>query len=287
MEFFIRNRTIVALISFSLFSIISLSIQSSTFTMSVEGVGSALTLPFQRMYDGFQGGIGRFWAGFTELSDLREELRDTRSQLQRYESTAEELSEIKRENERLRQLLGLRDMIEYRSLPATIISKDPDNWFRTLVINRGRRDGIKKDMPVVAYTGETKAVIGRVIEVRNSISRIEPIISPALRIGVRLQDSRYPGLMYGYSTRSNLCIVDYISRNAAVVFGAMVITSGQGGVFPPGLPVGTVVKTENVESSAYQRAVIKPLIDYNLLEDVFVILKSPDPEFLEFLQEER
>ncbi len=277
----------VAFISFTLFCIISLSIQSSTLVLTLEGIISAITMPFQKAYDGAQGGVSRLWAGFTELTEVRDELKKTRSNLQKYESMAGEMSELKRENDRLRELLGMKERVEYASIPATIISKDPDNWFRTIIINKGSGDGIKVNMPVIAYQGGQKAVVGTVIEVRGSISRIAPIISPTVRIGVKLQESRFPGLLCGYSGNSNLCKMDYISRAAYIRFGDMVITSGQGGVFPPGLLVGTVIKSYSLESSAYQRAIVKPVIDYNLIEDVFVIKKDLDKDLFEIFDEDK
>jgi len=278
---------VVAFISFTLFCIISLSIQSSTLVLTLEGIISAITMPFQKAYDGAQGGVSRLWAGFTELTEVRDELKKTRSNLQKYESMAGEMSELKRENDRLRELLGMKERVEYASIPATIISKDPDNWFRTIIINKGSGDGIKVNMPVIAYQGGQKAVVGTVIEVRGSISRIAPIISPTVRIGVKLQESRFPGLLCGYSGNSNLCKMDYISRAAYIRFGDMVITSGQGGVFPPGLLVGTVIKSYSLESSAYQRAIVKPVIDYNLIEDVFVIKKDLDKDLFEIFDEDK
>jgi len=287
LEFIIRHKSVVAFISFTLFCIISLSIQSSTLVLTLEGVISAITMPFQKAYDGAQSGVSRLWAGFTELTEVRDELKKTRSNLQKYESMAGEMSELKRENDRLRELLGMKERVEYASIPATIISKDPDNWFRTIIINKGSGDGIKVNMPVIAYQGGQKAVVGTVIEVRGSISRIAPIISPTVRIGVKLQESRFPGLLCGYSGNSNLCKMDYISRAAYIRFGDMVITSGQGGVFPPGLLVGTVIKSYSLESSAYQRAIIKPVIDYNLVEDVFVIKKDLDKDLFEIFDEDK
>jgi rod shape-determining protein MreC len=286
-EFIIRHKSIVAFISFTLFCIISLSLQSTTFTLSIEGIISAITMPFQKAYDGAQGGVSRIWAGFTELTQVRDELMKTRDKLQKYESMTDEMSEIKRENDRLRGLLGMKERVEYNSIPASIISKDPDNWFRTIIINKGSIDGIKENMPVIAYQGGQKAVVGTIIEVRRSISRIAPIISPTVRIGVKLQESRFPGLLSGYSGNSNLCRMDYISRAAYIKFKDMVITSGQGGVFPAGLVVGSVIKSYSLESSAYQRAIVEPVIDYNLVEDVFVIKKDMDKDLFEIFEMEK
>jgi rod shape-determining protein MreC len=113
-------------------------------------------MPFQKAYYSVQQGVHMLWAGFTELGDVRDELVRTREKLQHYEAVAEELGEIKKENERLRQLLDMQQRVEYASISATIISKDPDNWFRTIVINRGEADGVRVNMPVIAFRGEER-----------------------------------------------------------------------------------------------------------------------------------
>ncbi len=285
MEFLIRHKSIVTFIAFSLFCIISLSVQGSGFTLTFEGIISGIFCPFQKGYNAVQGGTGRLWAGFSQLDRVKEDLQMTRKKLETYEALDEELTEIRNENLRLRNLLEIKERLRYNSIPAFVISKDPDNWFRTLVINRGQRDGVTLNMPVVAYQGDTKAVVGKIVEVRGSLSRVEPIISPDIKIGIKLGESKFPGLLTGYSHNSNLSKVDYITRAAQVKFGDVIVTSGQAGVFPPGLVIGTVVKTELPESNPYQKIIVKPVIDYDLLEEVFIILKKPDADLFNLFEE--
>ena len=274
----------MAFIGFTLFCLVSLTMKTSTPIVSIEGLGNLFVMPFQKGYDGLQGGVHRFWAGFTELGELRDELQRTRQKLMKYEAIAEELGEIKKENERLRAVIQMKERIEYESIPAIVISRDPDNWFRTIILNRGSSDGVKVNMPVVAYHGEEKAIIGKIIEVRGSVSRVLPIVAPDMKLGVMLQGSRFPGLLKGLSSGSNLCIMDYVSKSVLVKFGDIVVTSGQGGIFPAGLLIGKVLKAEIMEASAYQRAIVTPIIDYNRIEDVFIIKKEPDNEFMELLK---
>ncbi len=287
MEFLIRHKSIITFAFLSLFCLVSLSLKSSSMTLSVEGVGSTLVMPFQKGYHAVQQSVHMIWAGFTELRQVRDELRKTREKLQKYEGMSEELSEINKENDRLRQLLNMQQKVTYESIPATIISKDPDNWFRTIIVNRGSADGVVVDMPVIAFSGEEKAVVGRVTEVRRNISRILPIISTDMKLGVLFQESRFPGLLTGYSSSSNLSLMDYISKSATVKFGDVIVTSGQGGIFPQGLLVGKVLKSFVTESSAYLKAVVKPIIDFNQIEEVYIIKKAPDKEMLDLFGEDK
>lgn len=268
---------------FFLFCIISLSVHTSPLTLSLEGMGRAFITPFQKGYNGAQQNVRKLWAGFTELGDVRDQLRLTREKLQHYEAVAEEVSEIKKENDRLRKLLDMQKRVTNDSIAAIIISKDPDNWFRTIVVNRGSSDGVRINMPVIAYVGEEKAVAGKVVEVRGSVSVIEPIISTGMKLGVMLQESRFPGLLSGYAANSNFAIIDYINKSAAIKLGDVVVTSGQGGIFPQGMLVGKVIKSFVSESSPYQRAIVAPIVNYNQIEEVFIIKKEPDKELMEVM----
>jgi rod shape-determining protein MreC len=285
LDFIIRFRSILALIFFSLFCLISMSVYSSKFSLSVEGVGSAFILPFQKGYHSMQQGIHMLWAGFTELNDVRDELDKTRKQLQKYEAASEELDQIKSENQQLRSMLGMKAKVGYDSIPGMIISKDPDNWFRTIIVNRGSNDGVKVNMPVLGYNGDMKAIIGKVVDVKTSVCRILPIISPELKIGVMMQDSRYPGLLTGYSANSVLCRVDFLSRSAQLKPDDVVITSGQGGIFPQGLVVGKIQKVIAYKTSSFQQVVVKPIIDYEQLDQVFIIREEPDSEIMQLLKD--
>jgi len=275
-----------------LFCIISLSVHGSGVTLTTKGIMGAIVMPFQKIYD-YALGAGKFWVGSSEYDRIKNELLLTRAKLQAFESTYEEISEIKKENNRFRALLGMKEQLKYDSIVANVISKDPDNWYRTLVINRGKNDGIMVNMPVVAYQSVAndntktliKGVVGKVVEVRGSVSHIQPVIAPEIKIGVEIGENKFPGLLSGYSHNSNLCVVSYITRAANVKFDDMVTTSGQAGVFPPGLIIGKVIKSEVLESSPYQRAIVKAFIDYNLIDEVFIIKKVPNKEIFELFGE--
>ncbi|MCU0822535.1 MAG: rod shape-determining protein MreC [Spirochaetes bacterium] len=284
MDFLIRNKAIILFIAFTIFCIISLSIQSTSFTLSVEGIGSLMLLPFQKAYNAVTEGTHLFWAGFTELKDIKAELEKTKARLREYEDLSEKT--ILDENERLRQLLNLQEHVPFEFIPCSIISKDPDNWFRTVLINRGSDDGIKENMPVISFYGGEKVVFGKVIEVRGSVSRIDPIIASKMNIGVMFLESRYVGLLSSYNYDPEYCLMNYIKKSAPVSPGDKVITSGQGGIFPKGILVGMVIKSFMNESATFQEAIVKPFIDYANVEEVYVIKKEIDSDIRQLLKVE-
>ena len=285
MEFLVKNKSLIAFITFSLFCIVALSVSTSKTIVNVKGIGSAAVYPFQKGYSSAQGGIRRLWAGFTDISSLKEELRKTQIRLQKFESESEDIARLQQENDHLRDQLGMKYRVVYDSIPASIISKDPDNWFRTIIVDRGSEDGVMVNMPVVAFADGQRAVVGKVVSVKSNFAKITPIISPELRVGVMFQESRYQGLLRGQSTRSKLSVMEYISRSAAISSEDIVVTSGNGGIFPEGLLVGTVLRSDIPDAGGYQRAVVKPFINYDLIREVFIIKKVPDMEFLNMLED--
>ncbi len=95
-----------------------------------------------------------------------------------------------------------------------------------------------------------------------------------------------PAFLSGYSAIGKLCVIDYVDKTATIKPGDIVITSGQGGVFPQGLLVGVAVKSFPSESGAFQRVLVKPYINFDLIENVVVIKKEPDKEILKLIQDE-
>jgi rod shape-determining protein MreC len=167
------------------------------------------------------------------------------------------------------------------------VAKSPQNFYRTLIVNRGRDDGIQRWMPVVAYQDEEKCVVGKIIDVQKFSSRIQPMIEQSSYTAAMLKDSRYSGILQGQSPTSDLCLLQYIDRRADVKYGDVVVTSGMGGVFPKGIVLGTVVSVSKKQYGIFQEAYVQPVIDYGRLEEVYIITKVVTGEFLNLLEEER
>jgi rod shape-determining protein MreC len=182
---------------------------------------------------------------------------------------------------------------------AEVISQDPDNWFRTIIINKGSADGVATYMPVVALQtvtlpaennkpAETKLVVGivgKVIQVNPHSARILPLTDQFSRIGVNVKKTGHWALLNGQSPHQDAPLIDYLSLGVFISQGDEIVTSGGDGIFPRGLPVGIVGK--RIERlGSFQKAEITPVIDFKKLDFVIVIQKKVDTESLNFLAAE-
>jgi rod shape-determining protein MreC len=154
---------------------------------------------------------------------------------------------------------------ESRYLAVSVIGLDPSPFVRSISIGAGSDRGLAYGMPVVSETG----LVGRIIEVNATSSRVQLITDPQSAVNVRLQDSRAEGLVVA-QPNSELQ-VDLISHEAQVSPGELVLTSGLGGVFPPDLPVGHIVSVRTRDFELFQQAVLEPVVDFENLEIVLII----------------
>lgn len=213
---------------------------------------------------------GGLWSGvrsvFTlgrsaEIDELRERIRDLEGELVSVE-------ELRLENERLRELLDYRNEQDNNLLLARVIGRDPSNWFQAIRLNRGAADGIRTNMPVVLPSG----LVGRVLDVAEHSSTVLLITDPQGGVGTLVQETRTPGVVKGNLDRTGHLVMSYLTREHTIEPGQAVVTSGLGEVFPSGIPVGRIIEVQNDPSGLTQTAEIVPMVDFNRLEEVYIIL---------------
>jgi rod shape-determining protein MreC len=161
-------------------------------------------------------------------------LRATNARLLRWQAAARALAT---ENAQLRDLLRFVPDPPVKYIAARIITDSGGTFVRTMLVNAGRRDGVRRDLPVVIGDG----LIGRIVETGERVSRILLINDLNSRIPVTIGPDRERAVLAGDNTNQPKAI--YLAANARVTTGVRIVTSGQGGVFPPGLPVGIVAST--------------------------------------------
>ena len=175
------------------------------------------------------------------------------------------MKELSLENERLKRLLIFRGRTAYKTIPAQVIGHDPSNWANIVYIDKGRNDGITPKMAITTDEG----LAGKVMEAGEFLSRVMLINDPDSRIAVLVQRSREQALLCG--TLSKRCRMIYISPDADVKPGDLVVTLGSGKTFPKGLLIGRIVDVFEDMGGLYRSAIIKPAADLQRLEEVLCI----------------
>lgn len=205
---------------------------------------------------------------FIDVNNLKEEnnqLKDRNSQL---EQALRELEKIKTENETLKEYLDLTEKYgEYKTIPGYIINKDFSNYSKTVTINIGTKDGVQKNMTVIADQG----LVGHVISVTEDTSKVETIVDTASSVSCMMSTSKDSIICKGTLDANSQLKAMYIPTDANIVQGDSVETSGLGGIYPKGIHIGLVKKIENTQNITDRYAIIETAVDFTKLDSVLVI----------------
>ncbi len=177
-----------------------------------------------------------------------------------------EADEVFLENARLKNLLTFKQNAPYKVIAARVIGRDPSNWSSAIIIDKGKKSGIKKGFVSVTFLG----LVGRVAEASDSTSKILLITDPNLSVSAMVRRSRQEGLVVG--SLGGSLIMKYLPKECDINLGDQVITSGLTPNYPKGLLIGTVAETGEELSSSLRYAVIKPAVNLAALEEVLVII---------------
>jgi len=197
---------------------------------------------------------------------LKKERNDLELKNQELMTQLAELNKLEEENRNLRQALGLGLEKDFKLSFALIISKDISQDF--ILIDKGKRDGILKDMPVIT---EEKVLIGKITEVYDKFSKVMLISNKQSSFDVKILDqNECSGVIKGLGDFNLL--LDLIPLEKEVSLGDIIVTSCLGGIFPDNLLVGEVKKVEKTDIESFQQADIEPIFDLFKSRNVFIIL---------------
>ncbi len=226
----------------------------------------ALTSPIQRALIWTFDGAWSLWKGYADLRGVRAENLSFRDQNRRLQSEANELAEVRAENQRLRRLLEYTQASPDPQLTARVLGVNPAATLLSLRIDRGESDGLRRGMPVVTPDG----VVGIVQRVTGSFADVVLITDLNSKIAVKMQRSRVRATATGKGENRALHLENAL-RTEDVQEGDQVVTSGTDGVFPPGLIVGRITSLQRRNYGMVQSAEIAPAVDMTKLEEVLVI----------------
>lgn len=255
--------------------------------MFLTGLERTRTLPFEvairEMLAPFQKGITSIINtadNYTAYFEDNELLRRQNEQLQQKVSNLEEeiysLQEQKLENERLRALLDYQQekYDNYDLELAKVIGRNPTNWYEMIILDKGKKQGIRPGMVVVNHDG----LIGRVVQVSINTAHVLLILDREGAVGGRILENRYtPGVVVGVDNSQYLEMI-HLSHDVPIEPNQTIVSSGLGGVFPGGIRIGKVIEVTLEPQGLTKTAKIKPFVDFDRLEEAFIIKRVKKTE---------
>jgi rod shape-determining protein MreC len=264
-----RTRTIVGVLLLLSLTLVVLSLRGgdgprtgvSGFFAPVENAAAAIVRPVRD----FVGSIGSLGSKDQQISDLQKQIDDLKGQLNSSEYDRNRAKE-------LNDLLRLAGAGQYRIVPSQVIAFGPEQGFaRTVTLDSGRNDGVKVDQNVVNGQG----LIGRVVSVTATTSTVLLIIDSTSTVGARVESSMEVGYLNGTGDSQTLEL-QLLDPFAPVQVGQRLVSWGvKGGVYAPGIPLGTVTEVRGTPGQLTRVATVKPFVDLTSLDLVGVIVQPP------------
>ena len=206
----------------------------------------------------------------SQIEKLELELEKVRLELLKFRTTQNELEIIRKEKQYLEKILQYQQSLPYTSKPAKVIGKDPQNFFNTLTINKGTRHGIRVGFPVIGFTEEGYALIGKIFRIEQTTSQVITLLDPRCQVGVLLEETGDTGIMKGKLPTLPLCQIEFIDRHSKISEGMKVVTSGMGEKYPSGIPVGRVSQVLRENYGLFQSSTVSPDVNFFKITDVFI-----------------
>lgn len=260
---------LTVVVALALISLIKYTGFERPFLNSTEAFFRELLAPVQGAVMKAASKVDSFFNAAFSFMKLRSENERLKKVIEDLKEENAVLKEYREENIRLKRLLDLKETLnEHYSLTAArVIGRNPENWYSTLTIDKGFRDGIRKNMPVISDRG----LVGRIASVSANTSEVLLITDREGAVAAMIQQTRTPGVVEGLGPNTDELQLIHLPYDAPVGKNQVVITSGLGGVFPKGLRIGYVKGVYPEANGLMKRAVIEPFVDFDRLEEVMII----------------
>jgi rod shape-determining protein MreC len=263
----VKLRAIVLLATVAAVCLILLTLQMRGKAAGASDLLAVVTTPIQSTLARVNHATVGVWSTYREWKNVRSENRRLRDEAQRLRVEALRVSETLEENQRLRRLLALKQAMPLATLSGEVIAREWGGWVRSLTVNRGRADRVTRLTAVIAPDG----LIGRVVDVRPCASIVQVLTDPASTVGALVVRSRTQGIVEG-EPRGTLRF-KYMARDGdGIQVGDLVVTSGAGGLFPRGIPVGRVRAIDDRGSALFSYAHLTPAVDFARIDEVLLIV---------------
>jgi rod shape-determining protein MreC len=263
----VKIRALVLLGTVAGVCLLLLTLQMRGHTGGASDMLAVLTTPVQSALARVNRTTVGVWSTYREWKNVRAENRHLRDEAQRLRVEALRVTETVEENHRLRRLLALKAAMPLTTLSGEIIAREWGGWVRSLTVNRGRADHVSRLTAVIAPDG----LIGRVVDVRPGASIVQVLTDPASTVGAHVVRTRTQGIVEG-EARGTMRF-KYMARDGSnIQVGDLVVSSGGGGLFPRGIPVGRVRAIDDRGSALFHYAQLAPAVDFARIDEVLLIV---------------
>ena len=240
----------------------------------IQTIVMTISTPFQSGLGSSVDWFSNQWRSYLQLRGMREENQRLRADLARSDAEMLALRERLSSLRHLEEVLGSDGAVGYQKIPARVIARDANRLFGSVIIDKGSIHGIVKDQPVVDSGG----LVGRVVLVTPFSSRVILVTDERHGAGAMITTTvagRILGVIRGVED-NYYCRMDFITTPVQLDNGEMIVTSGQDGIYPPGLLLGRVANPAEWAGSTQQRMVVAPAADLGRLEMVLVLQVSQE-----------
>lgn len=250
-----------------------LAFNGGSFIVNFNTVGFSMVSFVQEGVANVFGFGKKFVMAIHDVAVLQKEYRALTEKLKDYEYMQRNNTEIRKENERLREQLQFATELEYRNIAAQIIGRNPDNLYSGITIGKGSRSGIRKGMPVIAIQNGNIGVVGKVVTVGLSTSLVMPVYDTKCNISSRIQNTRDIGIVSGGGSYDSPLMLNYIRKRVLDDFnhGDLVVTSGENDNYMKDIPIGRISRITVLDYDSSLQIEIDPVIDFMRLETVLVV----------------
>ena len=262
-----RRATILTTTLVLSFLLMTLQVRHETAVVSFTRQVLLFTVsPFIKLTAVTVQGVTGIWRDYVDLRGLQEENKGLQRETATQKRRIDQLEEQALETQRLQALLAMRQASRAEFLTARVVGKDATNWFKTILLDRGSLEGVRRNQPVLAPDG----LVGRVVEVTPTSAKVQLLTDPVNAVGGLIQRTRVTGIVSGNLGAG--ARVRYLPLMADVVVGDQVVTSGMGGVFPKGIPIGRITAVDRRSGALFQEASLQSAVDLSRLEEVLILM---------------
>jgi rod shape-determining protein MreC len=260
-----KKLQIAALILLTVAGLFFCLLGSGTLALMQSGLMSFLS-PLSQSGHTVKKSLGSLGKDLLTLDQLEAECSRLEADNRRLRAENNGLRDLLEENNHLRQALGYREHSSFLLNPATILSHDAGVWWNSVKINRGAKDGIAADMPVIT----DKGLVGKITSVSDNVSEVLLITDENCKVAAKVEGTKEQGICAGPRIASGDLHLTFLSKLADLQPGQKVYTAGvSGGVFPSGISLGTVKSFHARELDG--EAILEPAADLDNLEEVFIV----------------